>query len=74
MNKNNIMLDWVIQIDTHAPCFVNEERAGGIVYNIAFAELFSTENEARENMNAFMRNNPGMKCRIKSIEQCSRAQ
>ena len=57
--------DWVIQIDGDGPMFVNENEWCGFVRNITQAELYSTENEARENMNAFMRNNPDMKCWIK---------
>jgi hypothetical protein len=62
-----VVIDWVIQINDAGPMFVNEDRCGGFVRNIDEAELFSTENEARENMYAFMRNNPGKKCWIKPV-------
>jgi hypothetical protein len=59
--------DWVIQIDDDGPMFVNEDKPGGFVRNITDAESFSTANEARENMYAFIRNNPGKKCWVKPI-------
>lgn len=48
--------DYVIEITVDGkPCFVNECKQTGYTDFKSEAETYSTENEARENANAFVR-------------------
>ena len=60
-------MDWVVRVDDGgAPLFVAKGMLD-CVGNIDLAERFSTEIEARENADAFMRKNPAMKCMVKPV-------
>jgi hypothetical protein len=56
--------DWVIEIESvNGPCYVNEDLEGdpGRTCDLAHAERYATENEARENYHALCRKYPNRK-------------
>lgn len=68
---NRMSPDWVIEIESvNGPCWINETMEGdpGRTCDLAKAERYATENEARENMNAIRRKFPSRRYSIKALD------
>jgi hypothetical protein len=64
VKRPNMSTDFVIEIEAvNGPCYVNESMDGdpGRTRDIAKAERYATENEARENYFALCRRYPNLK-------------
>jgi hypothetical protein len=64
--------DWIIEIESvNGPCYVNEGLEGdpGRTCNLADAERYATENEARENMSAIRRKYPHRKYSTRALKE-----